>query len=238
VPSATLSSLAGDARARGLEFCRSMSRPAAAPLFTGLLGASFGVLGWLLAQALTFGAAEHTHLTVHGMTSHRHDYAAPTAAGAGLVALASLLFLLVLHLSSQPHGTAVRQPPGAPPGLSGQVGSRASSIAPVVAAGLFVGVESVDLVGSGAPASVVGALLATGAAAQLLVARAMVGASRAVARGIEQLTVPRAALAPTSTPSEQGPMPVHRAGRSRVMDGAWDGRAPPRARGLVLIPVL
>src|SRR5215207_10914126 len=72
----------------------------------GLLGVSLGVLGWLSAQAATFGVAEHTHLTAHGVTSHRHDYAVPLAVGAGAVAMLAVLVLLVVHLTATPSRTA------------------------------------------------------------------------------------------------------------------------------------
>ena len=60
--------------------------------------ASFGVLGWLLAQWATFGIAEHSHLTSHGVVEHHHAYAGPLAAVAALAAATSLLAIVAVRL--------------------------------------------------------------------------------------------------------------------------------------------
>jgi hypothetical protein len=203
------------------------SVPPVAAALAGALGASLGVLGWLVTQAATFGVAEHTHLTAHGLTSHRHDYAAPLAAGAGVVAVLAVLMLVVIHLGSSPHRTS-----------SGPVASRRSFVrlAPAMAALLFVAVETVELAGSGVPVAVVSGILTVGAAMQWLAARAAGALTAALLRLIEGVTAlpPRRSWSPASTRSVADTLVDSVVVRPRAR--VCDGRAPP-TRLLALVPV-
>lgn len=188
----------------------------------GVLGVSLGVLGWLSAQAATFGVAEHTHLTAHGLTTHRHDYAAPLAAGAGVAALLTLLLLLVVHLSSSQPARAERvlAPRLSPWRLVGR-------FSPAVAALLFVAVESVEFIGSGTPASAAAAVLAPGAGLQMLTARAVATLTRALVGSIEDLaTTPQTVGAAPWAPSRARFAAAHPLVR-RLCVAVWSCRAPP-----------
>jgi hypothetical protein len=193
---------------------------------TGLLGASLGVLGWLLTQAATYGVAEHTHLTADGVTSHRHGYAFQLAAGAGLVALLAVLLLLVVHLTSSSTSSgqqcSVRAARG--PQRSVSTGPR---LAPAVAALTFVGVGAVELSAAGTPALAAGGVLAVGAALQMLAAVASAALATTIRRSIERLALSPAtgAWSPGRWHREVAPRlsGMVEAGRDRV----WDGRAPP-----------
>jgi len=202
------------------------SVPPVAAALAGVLGASLGVLGWLVTQAATFGVAEHTHLTAHGLTSHRHDYAGPLAAGAGVVALLAVLTLLVVHLASSPHSTS-----------STPAASRRSTvgIAPRMAAALFIGVEVVEFAGSNTPVTVVSAILTIGAATQWLVARAAGAVTTALLHLVEDVTAlpSRQPWSPALTLSAAIAVAGGAIASSRAR--VWDGRAPPM-RLLVLIP--
>jgi hypothetical protein len=208
-------------------------RPVTASV-AGLLGASLGVLGWLTAQAATFGVAEHTHLTAHGLSLHRHDYAAPLAAGASAVGLLAVLVLLAVHLTATPSHTASSA--HAAPRGSGRSEVRIGRLAPAVAALLFVAVETVEFVGSGAPAELMSGILAIGAGFQWLVARVACALTDAIVRRIEAVTVlpSRGTCSPASTPSAVITFAAGVAASTRARD--WDGRAPPTHMP-ILVPV-
>ena len=198
------------------------SLPPLPTALAGVLGVSLGVLGWLSAQAATFGVAEHTHLTAHGLTTHRHDYAAPLAAGAGVAALAALLLLLVVHLSSSQasHAERVLTPRRSSWRLIGR-------FSPAVAALLFVAVESVEFVGSGTPASAAAVVLAAGVGLQVLTARAAAALTRALVGTIDDFaTFPRTAACAPGVPSRARFAATRPLVRSLCV-AAWSCRAPP-----------
>lgn len=198
-------------------------RPSSTAL-AGLLGVSLGVLGWLSAQAATFGVAEHTHLTAQGVTTtHRHEYAAPLAATAGVVALLAVLLLLLVHLTAK-HASKGRpdlvNASASPAGIVGR-------FSPAVAASLFVLVETVEFAGSGTPRSVAVAVLAAGAGVQVLVAHAASVLSDAVVHGLE-----RSSSLPVATATvPRVPASTRVAARNSSAQGApvlaWGCRAPP-----------
>jgi hypothetical protein len=187
-----------------------------------VLGTSLGVLGWLLTQAATFGVAEHVHLTADGLTSHRHDYAAPLALGAAGAALAAALVLVVLLLGEPRASTS-----GARPSVVSRHVSTLGRTGPLVAAVLFVAVEAVELLGSGTPAPTVAAVLAAGAVLQLFTARVAGALARSLVRGIEELAHrPRPGHA--SRRVLRGRLSTLLAIDARRRRGSsWDGRAPP-----------
>jgi hypothetical protein len=193
-------------------------------VLAGLLGVSLGVLGWLSAQAATFGAAEHTHLTAHGVTTHRHDYAVPLATGAGVMALLAVLLLLLVHLGSSRRSNDLSRPAR----LVGR-------FSPAVAALLFVAVEAVEFAGSGTPVTVAAAVLAGGAGVQVLVARVASAVAEALVHGVEHVsTVPAAPAAHVRNPSRRGVAASARSVESTSVL-RWGCRAPP-GRHAALIP--
>jgi hypothetical protein len=198
-----------------------------------VLGTSLGVLGWLLTQAATFGVAEHVHLTADGLTSHRHDYAAPLAMGAAAAALAAALVILVVLLGDR--SCTDPQHRQAPDARTRRPRQTLRRIAPVVAATLFVAVETVELLGSGTPALTMVVVLATGALLQLLAAPAAAAVARTLVRSAEDLTrLPR----PRRHHAARSPgQPMTRlAELASISCGpSWDGRAPP-GRASILVP--
>jgi hypothetical protein len=200
-------------------------------VLAGLLGVSLGVLGWLSAQAATFGAAEHTHLTAHGVTTHRHDYAVPLATGAGVMALLAVLLLLLLHLGSSRRSNDLPRPAASPASPARMVGR----FSPAVAALLFVAVEAVEFAGSGTPVTVAAAVLAGGAGVQVLVARVASVVAEALVHGVEHVsTVPAAPAARVRNPSRRGVAASARSVESTSVL-RWGCRAPP-GRHAALIP--
>lgn len=205
----------------------------------GLIGVSLAVLGWLLAQAVTFGVAEHTHLTEHGVTSHRHAYAVPLAAGAAMTALLAVLLLFVLHLTfSRTDGNTTRPAAALAADRSSRrlPFARAVRVAPVLAAGLFVVVEAVEVTGSGPPADAMGAVVAGGAALQFLCVWAAAATARMLVHGVEDLSaLPR--MGGTSAWPAVARVPVAEARpASEARVGRWHGRAPPTGRHVHAIP--
>jgi hypothetical protein len=195
----------------------------------GLLGVSLGVLGWLAAQAATFGVADHTHLTAHGVTTHRHDYAAPLAAGAGGMALLAVLLLLLVHLSSS-HPSNDRPRPRTPAASPSSPARLVGRFSPVLAALLFVAVEAVEFIGSGTPITAAAAVLAAGAGLQVLLASAASAVTDALVHGIEHVsTLPTATAA---VPHRSARRRVAAAARSKENAPvlAWGCRAPPAGR--------
>jgi hypothetical protein len=195
----------------------------------GVLGVSLGVLGWVSAQAATFGLADHVHLTPDGATTHRHDYAAPLATGAGVVALLAVLVLLLVHLTSN-HPSSDRPRSGATKTSQASPFLLAGRVAPALAALLFVMVEGVAFAGSSTPVGAAAAVLVVGAGAQLLVSRAASSLTNALIRGIENVSeVP--ALTSCAAPR---PSVLAVAATGGAMPSApgvgWSGRAPPRPR--------
>jgi hypothetical protein len=203
----------------------------------GVLGTSVGVLGWLLTQAATFGVAEHVHLTADGLTSHRHDYAAPLALGAAGTALAAVLVLVVVLLGDVRPCPDGGHPPEGPDrrALGGRLVSVLRRIAPAVAAVLFVVVEAVELLGSSTPGLTMVVVLSTGAVAQLLAVPAAAAVARVLVRSAVDLThLPRARRRTVVRSSAQASaLLVELASISR--GPTWNGRAPP-GRALVLVP--
>lgn len=190
---------------------------------TALLGLSLGVLGWLLVQAATFGVAEHTHLTDHGVTAHRHAYAPSLALASLVCALVAVLLLVLLRLAGRTRGDDLPSATHEPGEAAAAVGRRA----PATAALLFVLVEARELAAAGTPAVVACGILLAGAAAQVLVAHAAAVAARSLVRGVACLTaVPTTrtwrAAALSMRPVSRCVVPI---GRVRVR--RWDGRAPP-----------
>jgi hypothetical protein len=212
---------------RAAQRSRSLACPAATGL-AALLGVSLGVLGWLSAQAATFGVAEHTHLTAHGMTTHRHDYAAPLAAGAGVAAVLAVLLLLLVHLSSN-HPSSGPSPIGRSTSRTSPV-SLVARFAPTVAALLFVGVEAVEFADSGTPVTSTAVVVAGGAGLQILAARVAAALTGALVHGIEHVS----ALPPTTTAASPHiglravPVATRQVCTSRAV--AWGCRAPPQRR--------
>jgi hypothetical protein len=195
----------------------------------GVLGTSLGVLGWLLTQAATFGVVEHVHLTADGLASHRHDYAAPLALGAAGAALAAALVLVAVLLGDGRTCAGRHVADG-----SGAVLRRTT---PIVAALLFVVVETVELLGSGTSALTTTVVLATGTVLQLLAIPASGAVARTLVRSAVDLTrLPRARRrAAVRSPGRPSTLLVE---LSSISCGpSWDGRAPPgRAPVLVSIP--
>lgn len=92
---------------------------------------SFAVLGWLLAQWVSIGVVEHSHLgeSMH----HHHPYAGPLALAMTITATCSLLGVFAARLRHGPTGTRIHSR------------SKHLLVPASVAAGLFVAVESYEL---------------------------------------------------------------------------------------------
>jgi hypothetical protein len=228
--------MSGEGR-RGDEPCARLGTLTTAA--AGVLGTSLGVLGWLLTQAATFGVAEHVHLTADGLTSHRHDYAAPLALGAAGAALAAGLVLVAVLLGDGRTCAGRHLPDGS--GDRGTLGRRPLSVlrrtAPAVAALLFVVVETVELLGSGTPALTMTVVLASGAVLQLLAVPAAAAVAATLVRTAVDLTrlPPTRRRTPVRSPDQPSAFLVELTSISR--GPTWDGRAPPgRAPTLVPIP--